>query len=560
MKRDVARMAAKPHDLLVIGAGISGAAIAWDAALRGLDVVLVDRGDFGGATSANSLKTVHGGLRYLQDLDLTLVRGMVAERRALLRIAPHLVRPLPVLMPTRRDRLARSKLVLGGAITLNDLASFDRNRGVDPARRLPAGRILSRRQLLSEAPGLDNPHFDGGVVWHDAQIHNTERLTLAFVQSASAAGALVANHASVVDLLRDGPRVVGARISDGLTGQTHEVLATTVINAAGPWADLILDRVAVRRREPLFNFSSAINLVTRQVLSGVALGVDSEYTHHWPDGRQQRRTRVLFIAPWRGYSLVGTLHQPFEGSPDALGIPEATIESFLDEVNRAYPGARLERRDVYHLHRGLLPRQAAAGDPEHVKLVRTGQVIDHEVDDGISGLISVIGVKYTTGRDLAEKVLGLVFRKLGRSAPDCHTTDRPLHGGDIPDWGEFVARMNDRRPPGITPRQMPRLLANYGSNIDEVFQVMAEDPSHGRPLADDTQVTPAEVIVAARYEMAEHLADVVFGRTELGTAGLPGPATLAAAARVMAAVKGWDEHHMELEVAACRDAVGKGGA
>lgn len=560
MKRDVARMAATPHDLLVIGAGITGAAIAWDAALRGLSVVLVDRGDFGGATSANSLKTVHGGLRYLQDLDPVLVRGMVAERRTLLRIAPHLVRPLPVLMPTRRDRLARGKMVLGAAIALNDLASFDRNRGVDRERRLPAGRILSRRQLLGVAPGLDNPRFDGGVVWHDAQIHNTERLTLAFVQSASNAGALVANHASVVDLLLDGPRVVGARISDALTGQIHEVRATTVINAAGPWADGVLGGVGIRRPEPLFRFSSAINLVTRQVLSGVALGVESEYTHHRPDGRPQRRTRVLFIAPWRGYSLVGTLHQSFEGSPDALGIPEATIESFLDEVNRAYPGARLERRDVYHLHRGLLPRQANASDPELVKLVRIGQVIDHEVDDGISGLITVIGVKYTTGRDLAEKALGLVFRKLGRGIPDCHTADRPLHGGDIPDWNEFVARMNDRRPAGIIPQQMPRLLANYGSRVDEIFQVMAEEPSHGRPLAADTEVTPAEIIVAARHEMAEHLADVVFRRTELGTAGLPCPATLAAAARVMAAVKDWDEHRMELEIAGCRNAVGKGGA
>lgn len=548
MKRDLSLLSKQTYELLVVGGGITGAAIAWDAAQRGLRVALLEKADFGGATSANSLKTLHGGLRYLQDLDLGLVRKMIGERKALLQIAPHLVRPLPVLMPTIKSKLMRSKLALGAAVKLNDLASFDRNWGVDPARALPNGRILSRRAVQEIMPGLNDPAVTGGVLWHDAQMVNTERLTLAFVQSAVQAGAQAANYTAVIDLLRQGNHVTGVKALDILSGQTHEIHAQVVVNAAGPWIDEVLAPLGVQRTQPVFPLSTAMNLVTRQILPHHAVGVSSRYQHPLPDGRSEPRTRVLFIAPWREFSIVGTLHAPYQGTPDDNWVQEQMIASFLEEVNGAYPGARLQRQDVYQVHRGFLPMVPNDADPATVKLLRAGEVRDHAIEDGIHGLISAVGVKYTTGRYLAEKTVNRAFEKLQRPSPRCLTRSTPLVGGDVTQWQSFVQQMLRSWPVEAPPYQVERLLSQYGTAVHQLLPLIAEQPAWGEPLTAETAVTPAELIHAARTEMAERLTDVVMRRTEMGSAGPPNADTIHAAAHIMADAKGWDAAQMRQEI------------
>lgn len=548
MKRDLKRLANDIYDMLVIGGGITGACVAWDATLRGLRVALVEKGDFGGATSANSLKTAHGGLRYLQDGNLRLIRMMIRERKALLQIAPHLVHPLPVLMPTYRNKLSRSKLLLGSAVKVNDLVSFDRNWNMDPDRALPPGRVISAAECLNMAPGLEAANLSGGVIWYDAQIYNTERLVLAFLISASRAGAQVANYVAATEFSREGRRVVGVKARDELTSVPLKIRARVVVNSAGPWVDEVLSGLNGQAPPRMFRPSTAMNLVTRQILSEFAIGFDSYYTETLADGSTERRSRVLFVAPWRHYSLVGTIHAPCDGGLNENWVTEACINSFLAEVNCACGWAGLRREDVYLVHRGFLPAAAASDGNARVKLLREGQLYDHEIEDGVEGLITVVGVKYTAARSIAEKAVNLVFRKLRRRSPLCQTHHRRLHGGQVQRFADFVARETITARESLAPESVRPVLYNHGSEYHQLLRFVEEDPGWGRPVSPDSHTIRAEIVHAVRSEMARKLSDVVLRRTELGSAGPPGENAMVECAQIMAAEFGWDKKSISREI------------
>jgi glycerol-3-phosphate dehydrogenase len=246
MKRDPARLSSSEFDVLVVGGGIHGALVAWDAALRGLSVALIERGDFGSATSQNSLKIVHGGLRYLQDGNLSRIRTMARERTTWMKIAPQLVHRLTCLMPTQ-PKISRSRLALGAALAMNDLLSFDRNRTTDSQKHLPAGKVISNQELSRLLPGYDVDGSTGAAVWHDAQIYNSERLLLEFILSPVEQGAEVANYVEAMGFLRQENKILGVHARDVLTGELFEIRAQMVINCAGAWVEQLLDRVTRRR-------------------------------------------------------------------------------------------------------------------------------------------------------------------------------------------------------------------------------------------------------------------------------------------------------------------------
>jgi glycerol-3-phosphate dehydrogenase len=272
MKRDLASLEQQTYDLVVVGGGIYGACIARDAALRGLSVALLEQGDFGQATSANSLKIIHGGLRYLQDGNPRLVRLMARERKAWLTVAPHLVQPLPCLMPTTRN-LSRSRLVMGAGIRLNDALTYDRNREMDSSQEIPAARLLSRDEFVRLLPSLPADGVTGGVLWHDAQVNNTERLLLAVLASAAAAGAALANYVEVTGLRRSGDVVSGVVARDRLSGKEMDVRAPLVLLCAGGWTGSLLERFGLTQKKGAPHPSLAVNIVTRQLAADYAFAL-----------------------------------------------------------------------------------------------------------------------------------------------------------------------------------------------------------------------------------------------------------------------------------------------
>lgn len=533
MVRDLRRLADSPLDLLVVGGGIYGAIAAWDAAERGLSVALIDRGDFGGGTSFNNLKTLHGGLRSLQALNLGQMRLFIRERRALARVAPHLVRLMPCVVPTYGG-LKRSRLALRAALAINDLVAHDRNDGLsDPATLVPASRLVGRDDCLRLNPLIAPDGVTGGALWHDYQMRSSDRMTLSFLLSADRAGAIVANYVRARTLLRRGARVEGATVEDVLTGATFDVRARLVLNAAGPWAGALLDGVPeATRDQPPPGLSRAMNVVLRHL--GHTHGCGG-LTHG----------RFLFAVPWRDRTLVGTSHEPYRGTADELIVTGADVDAFLADVRDAFPRAGVTRDDVRLVHRGLLPAAAAAG--ETVALLRESAVVDHR-RHGIDGLISIFSVRYTTARHTAERAVDAVCDALSRKTAPCRTAHAPVVGGDITSLADHERLVVGRRENHMAESALRRVAALYGSGVDALLVRTQQDPALGAPLSRDCAVTGVEIVHAVRAEAAVRLSDAVLRRTGAGSAGHPGRDALERAADLMAAELGWTELQRRREI------------
>jgi glycerol-3-phosphate dehydrogenase len=546
MQRDPSKLANNEYDLVVIGGGIYGACVAWDAALRGLSVALVERGDFGQETSANSLKTVHGGLRYLQDFDFKLVRMMIEERSAYLRIAPHLVQPLACITPTY-SRITKSKAVMGTALKLNDFAGYDRNKLLDIDRLIPPSQLLSQESCQQVLPGLPIEGVTGAALWHDAQIYDTERLNLAFITSAVNRGAEASNYVEATGLLIEDNQVIGITARDIISADEFSIRSRVVVNSAGPWIDSVLNSLDQGSIQPIFQHSLAVNIITRRIVENYAVGVPS-----WPGGNDTAGSdpevsHMLFVSPWRGNSIIGTFHSHYHGNPDEFSLEEIDLQKIIQEANSAYPGAQLELDDIKFIHFGFLPEVSTPAQQE-VKLVRKSRIADHETENGISGLISVMGVKYTTARHAAEKAVDLVYEKLGVKPPSSNTKNIQVIGGQIHNFGEYLSNSIEEDSAILTPETIDHWVRSYGSEYLHVKALLAGSENE-YPLGHlSGGVIKAQVSYAVQQEMATKLADVVLRRTGIGTIGKPDDKILATIAESMASELGWSSEKIELEL------------
>ncbi len=547
MHRDLAALSNQSFDVLVIGGGIHGACAAYEAALRGLSVTLVEQSDFASGTSANSLKVIHGGLRYLQTADFRRMRQSIKERQTLMRIAPHLVHPMPVLVPTYGHGI-KGKEAMTVALKMNDVISGDRNFPLkDPQKHIPPGRLLSKAACLEQLPDLPTDGLTGAAQFYDAQVYNSEQLVLAFVQSAAQYGAQVANYLRVVGIARKGDRVTGAVVQDQLGGDRFTIQAKTILNASGPWIDQLVSitkeatgkantEAATAKAAP--KLAKAMNLVTRPLFGPQqknAVGIT---------GRASG-SRLFFVAPWRGKSLVGTWYGP---NNEAIYPPAATtaeVTDFLTDINQAYPTFNLTPDDVEWVHCGLLPSDGVSAKTGDMKLTKSFQLKDHR-RDGLKGLLSIKGVKYTTARDLARKAVDWVFLDQQRSAPPSYSHKERLCGGDIQAFDRFMAIATKTHANKISPETIKRLVHNYGSEYSKVLQEIDS------PLTDsaesDKQILAAEVRYSLRNTMPQTLADVVFRRTELGATGHPGNEALQLCSQIMSEALGWSPDRQAAEM------------
>lgn len=551
MRRDLERVAETSFDLLVIGGGIHGLAAAYDAAQRGLAVALVDQGDLGGGSSFNHLKTVHGGLRSLQSADLARFRESIRERHAMARIAPHLVQPLGFLLPTTRA-LTRSRAAFRAAFALDALLGADRNRDLPAHLHLPAGRVLSRAEALAIEPALGARDLTGGALWFDYQMPRAERLTLAFAHAAASAGAALANYAAVEGLVVDSARhVTGARARDILSGTAFEIRARIVLNAAGAGIGPLLAGAGVALGWPL---QKAINLVISRPMppapaesrvAGTPIAVASSHGGG-----------TLIRVPWHGRTIAGTWHSDSAGAARSMAVSEAELAAVLTDVNAAFPDLRLTAADVTLVHRGLVPAIAAAGGA--VRQQSQAAVLDHGAD-GLRGLLSIRGVKYTTGRLVAERAIDQVEQRLGRQPTPSRTARTALPGSvDAPP--DALARdIRAATPSGAAgagagaDETAQHLARTYGATWIDVVSLARETPALAERLVPAHPAIAAEVIYAVRQEMAQTLTDVIVRRVQLGSWGFPGDEAAARVAALMQRECGWSEQRVAAELTALRE-------
>lgn len=545
MRRDLPALSRSVYDVAVVGGGIYGICALHEAARRGYSACLLERGDFMGATSSNSLKTIHGGLRYLQHGDIGRMRESIRERARLLRAAPHLVRPLAFVLPTYGYGL-RGKPLMRAALMLNDAIGFDRSAGVIPERAIPRGRVIGRDEIRSLVPGLDDPGLTGAAVWYDCQVANTERLALAYLHSSVAAGADCANHVEATGLLMQNGRVGGVTVRDRLSGDCFEVRARAVVNAAGPWVDRLLRDLPAAATPTRFHTSKAFNLVTRQLYAGHAVGfrVPTGFTD--TDALLNKGDRLFFVVPWKNLSLIGTRHLPYTGDPDQFQITEDDIERFLGEINAACPDVGLTRQDVVGVLGGMLPETPRA-DTGEVQLVKHSRVYDHSAE-GAPGLISVVGVKWTTARAAGEESVDAVEARLRPGTAPRRPQEQPLAGGEMENLERFMRVEEAGRPPGVSPAAMLHLLENYGTTTRDILAYVRQEPALGRQVSDGSPVIAAEVVFGVEQEMAGQLADVVLRRTQLAAAGHPGRDALHRCAELMGSRLEWSIQRSEVEV------------
>ena len=546
LQRSLLALAAREYDVVIVGGGIYGICTAWDAVRRGLSVALIERGDFAQATSANSFKMVHGGIRYLQHADVHRIRESVRDRNALLRVAPHLVHPLPIVIPTYGHGI-RGKGPLRAGFALYDLLAADRNRGLhDPDRRIPRGRLMSRDECLALFPDLEKRGLTGGGLFHDAQMYNPPRLALAFLRAAVDLGAEVANYVEATRFIRRDTRVSGIEARDALTGETFVIRGRVVVNAAGPWAEGLLTRDAGLRLAPPCTFSrDACFVVARALLGRHALAVSGSTGD--PDAIVSRKTRHLFLVPWRGHTLVGVWHVVYNGAPDDVCVRREDLEGFLAEINDAYPPLHLTLRDVSMHNFGLVLFGENAPGATNLSYGKRSRLVDHVRTDGVDGLVTVVGVRWTTARGVAARAIDLVFRKLGRAPSASDTAEAPIHGGQIERFETFMDAVVRERPHGLGDATMRSLAHNHGSEYQRVLRYACENAEWAQSVGD-SHVIKAEVVHAIRDEMAQRLSDVVFRRTDLGTGGHPGAAALRVCADVMSAEAGWSAERTAQEL------------
>lgn len=545
--RDLDSLARRHFDLVIVGGGIFGACAAWDAALRGLDVALVERDDFGGQTSAHSFKMVHGGIRYMQHADLVRVRESCRERSALLRIAPHLVQPLPILVPTWGHG-KNGKLPLALGMWAYDALTLDRNRGIaDPERRIPPGRLLSRREVLDHFPGLERPDLTGAAVFADGQMYNPPRLVLSFLRSAAGKGAVLANYVEAGALRVENGRVAGIEVRDRLSGERFTVHAGAVLNASGPYAErLLADWFGTAAGRRTYSRDCCL-VVRRRFDSPYALAVLGHSRD--ADALVARGARHLFVVPWREFSLVGVWHRVWPEDADRVRLDPEERAAFVAEINAAYPDLGLKLEEVRRWHAGLLPFGDQSGEGEAFSYGKRSIVIDHARSHGVGGLVSLIGIRYTMGRGDAARALDLLLRQIGRRAPRPPTDRLPVFGGDFGRFEELVVQIRSEARGRLDERVARALAHNYGAAYVRILACAADNPALLQPLGAST-VLGAEIVHAIREEMALHLGDLALRRTDLATGGDPGADALDRCAEIAARELGWSVARRERERAA----------
>ncbi len=479
MKRKPEVLADGPFDVLVIGGGIHGAAIFHEAAASGFRTALIEQGDFGQGTSANSLKIIHGGLRYLQQADLKRVRQSIGCRRKMMAFAPHLIKPQPFLIPVYGHGI-KGKEALVLALTLNDLFGWDRNRNLPENNLLPPGRVLSSTECLHQIPHLDKKGLTGGALWYDGLVQHTERLTLEYIWSGWDQGGVAANYVRARGLVLEAGEVRGIKAEEVFSGTEFPIRARMVINASGPWLNDLLDPLP-RPPRIAADWVKGLNLIVRRPLFGeYGIGLNGVSS----SGRKPG-SRFFFFVPWQGQTMIGTAYTRSNGLAVQARMEESDLDGFIKEINTIYPPAQLTRKGVSFYHFGLQPvSEGQASNDPHPDPDRHSLIYDHESRDGLKGLISVKSTKYTTAPQSAEKILMLIRAKWNEPAGSSTSPSRSP-SNDQKSVEDDLRQISLPVQGGASAALAAHFWQNYGPRSREVIRNIRQAPGTFRPISSE---------------------------------------------------------------------------
>ncbi len=514
------------YDVVIIGGGMAGAGVARDLALRRVSVALVEKGDFASATTAYSSKLIHGGLRYLELLDFGLVRESLRERETLGRLAPHLVRPLPFLVPIYRDS-SRGLIKVRIGLTLYDWLT--------PGRDRERYRVLRPVDALSLEPAIRADDLRGAGYYFDDLLVFPERLCLENVLSASRHGARVFNYAQVEQIVRDdGGAIAGVKVRDLLTGRVVTLGARMVVNATGPWADELRALAGVSERGPrILRRTKGIHCLLPRL-------TERAIYHSTSDDR------MIFVIPWREFSLVGTTDTDFEGDLDRLHATREEVDYLLGEVRKALPGPRAVLEQVVYTYAGVRPLSYEEGKRES-EVSRAHKLVAEEG----GRFLSITGTKLTCFRSLAEQLGDQVMRALGRRAPG--RTDRLTLDGLDEEVGrvEVHARLDvsaEMASSGLPRETLETLVTTYGRASSRVIDLAGKVAGGTERLCPSNPDIVAQLHVAVQDEIAVSLQDFLLRRTGIGTSRCQGMDCAEAIGSRMARLCGWTPRRLQAEL------------
>jgi len=512
-------------DVIVIGGGITGAGIARDLAHRGIPVVLFERRDFASGTTSRSSKLIHGGLRYLERLEIGLVREALREREILRRLAPHLIQPMPFLLPIYRDS-ARSLTRVRLGLSLYDWLT--------PGRERSRHRVLRPVEALAAEAGIRAEELRGAGYYVDDVLLSPERLCLENVLSAVRRGARAFNYCEVEDVQWGRTGVGSVQVRDLLTDRRATMRARVVVNAAGPWVDRVREQAGIVER------GRRITRTTKGVHAVLPRVTERAVYHSARDGR------MLLVIPWRDLSLVGTTDSDFEGDPDRVDATPDEVRYLLDETRRVLSDPGLTERAVLYTYAGVRPLSwDGRTPPSEVSRAHT------VVSECGGTFLSVTGAKLTTFRSLAAQVGDLVTRTLGRPVGS-RTAALALDGADTdlrdPAAGAWQQARSEALASGLIAETVETLLATYGRAFTRVVDLVHALPDGGARLCPANPEVVAQLHYAVRHEMAVTLQDVLLRRTGIGTSRCQGRDCAESIARRQAALLGWTPRRVTAEL------------
>lgn len=545
MQRDIEALQNDVFDLIVIGGGVTGAAIAWDASLRGLKVALLEKKDFGHGTSSATSKMIHGGLRYLENFEFSVVRESLRERRLLEKNIPHLAFPLPFLFPVY-DYQPVPRLMLKTGLVFYDLLAYDKNELPYSEKFIPNHQWLSKTEALKLEPRLNARGLKGAYLYYDVLDQHPERALMEYILSAHQKGAVLANYVEFSELVleknpqKDHPshatknrNLEGVKVIDRLTQKEFLVKGSVVINAAGPWVDQVLGAMFKTTKKKIVR-SKGIHLLLPRINKDCALTFSTKDKKHF------------FILPWLNYTLLGTTDDKFTGDLDHVRVSRSEAEKFLRLVNEYYP-LDIQTKHILHAYAGIRPLAVGGRQENTYAVSRKHEIINHRKTDQINGLFSVIGGKWTTSRSLAEIVVNTVLKDQNMKRLKSTTADTPLVGGRFS--SSFEKSQYDiilRYKSTIDSSVVSALFSYYGQESEKIIKRMEAMPKTSKSKL--SRFVLASIEHAVEEESACKLSDFIMRRNSLGNTGIPDRRTLEEISQVMAGMLGWDKARKENEI------------